>query len=86
MLNIEKIQELLGNEYTCETFTERKNNITLQRVTIRKHGTDAGVCLNFSAQFETENELVDFFLDYQNKSELLGNKLPSFLLQPPQLG
>lgn len=67
MLNIEKIQELLGNEYTCETFTERKNNITLQRVTIRKHGTDAGVCLNLSAQFETENELVDFFLEKQKE-------------------
>lgn len=36
MLNVEKIQELLGNEYTCEAFTERKNNLTLNRVNIQK--------------------------------------------------
>ena len=65
MLNVEKIQELLGNEYTCEAFTERKNNLTLNRVNIQKNGMNIGMCLNLSDQFETENELVNFF--WKNK-------------------
>lgn len=67
MLNVEKIQELLGNEYTCEAFTERKNNLTLNRVNIQKNGMNIGMCLNLSDQFETENELVDFFLEKQKE-------------------
>lgn len=67
MLNVEKIQELLGNEYTCEAFTERKNNLTLNRVNIQKNGMNIGMCLNLSDQFETENELVNFFSGKTNE-------------------
>ena len=74
MLNVEKIQELLGNEYTCEAFTERKNNLTLNRVNIQKNGMNIGMCLNLSDQFETENELVNFFLEKQTKFCVISKK------------
>lgn len=74
MLNVEKIQELLGNEYTCEAFTERKNNLTLSRVNIQKNGMNIGMCLNLSDQFETENELVNFFLEKQTELCVISKK------------